>query len=95
MIYLVSKNEKLFSPEKYKQVDFLDAMKVLEPLSLVQLDTETQGLDCHAKALLTLQLGNRENQIVFDWTTLSVEEKKQLKILLEDPNKTFLGWNLS
>ena len=77
MIFLVSKNKGLFSPEKYKQVSFLDAIKVLEPLSLVQLDTETQGLDCHTKALLTLQLGNKENQIVFDWTTLSEEGKKQ------------------
>ena len=43
MIFLVSKNKGLFSPEKYKQVDFLDAMKILDPIRLVQLDTETSG----------------------------------------------------
>lgn len=43
MIFLVSKNKGLFNPEKYKQVSFFDAIKILEPLSLVQLDTETQG----------------------------------------------------
>lgn len=95
MIFLVSKNKGLFSPEKYKQVSFFDAIKILEPLGLIQLDTETQGLDCHTKALLTLQLGNKENQVVFDWTTLSKEEKKQLKTVLESPNKVYLGWNLS
>ena len=95
MIFLVSKNKGLFSPEKYKQVDFLDAMKILDPIRLVQLDTETMGLDCHTKDLLTLQLGNKENQVVFDWVTLSKEEKIQLKALLEDPAKTYLGWNLS
>ena len=95
MIFLVSKNKGLFSPEKYKQVDFLDAMKILDPIRLVQLDTETMGLDCHTKDLLTLQLGNKENQVVFDWVTLSKEEKRQLKALLEDPAKTYLGWNLS
>lgn len=95
MIFLVSKNKGLFSPKKYKQIAFSDSMDILNPLSLIQLDTETLGLDCHTKALLTIQLGNKDNQIVFDWTTLSKEEKEQLKILLEDPNKTYLAWNSS
>ena len=93
MIFLVSKNKGLFSPEKYKQISFLDAIKVLEPLNLVQLDTETMGLDCHTKDLLTLQLGNKENQVVFDWTTLSDLEKKDLKTYLES-DRIFLGWNI-
>ena len=43
MIYLVSRNKQLFSPEHYAQVSFEEAMKILEPLVLVQLDTETEG----------------------------------------------------
>lgn len=43
MIYLVSRNNQLFSPERYAQVSFEEAMAVLEPLVLVQLDTETEG----------------------------------------------------
>ena len=95
MIYLVSKNVNLFNSEKYLQIEFSKALELLSNLNLIQLDSETQGLDCHTKALLTLQLGNKENQIVFDWTTLSEEEKKSIKLLLEDPNKVYLGWNLS
>ena len=76
------------SPEKYKHVDFLDAMKILDPIRLVQLDTETMGLDCHTKDLLTLQLRNKENQVVFDLVNLSKEEKRQLIALLENPTKT-------
>lgn len=94
MIYLVSRNKRLFSPEYYTQVSFKEAMAVLEPLVLVQLDTETEGLDCHTKRLLTIQLGNKENQVVFDWTTLSSSEKEALKEYLES-ERTFLGWNLS
>ena len=94
MIYLVSRNNQLFSPEYYTQASFKEAMAVLEPLVLVQLDTETEGLDCHTKKLLTLQLGNKENQVVFDWTTLSSSEKEALKEYLES-ERTFLGWNLS
>lgn len=43
MIYLVSRNKRLFSSEYYTQVSFKEAMTVLEPLVLVQLDTETEG----------------------------------------------------
>lgn len=95
MIYLVSKNKKLFNPENYKQITCGDALNILKPLHLIQLDTETAGLDCHTKELLTLQLGNRDNQVVFDWTTLTEFEKKSIKSFLEDPSKVYLGWNLS
>ena len=43
MIYLVSRNNQLFNPERYAQVSFKEAMAILEPLVLVQLDTETEG----------------------------------------------------
>lgn len=95
MIYLVSGNKNLFCPTKYKQINFSDAIKIIKSLNLIQLDTETSGLDCHTKDLLTLQLGNKENQVVFDWSTLSENEKSQLKTFLEDPNKTIIGWNLA
>lgn len=95
MIYLVSRNKALFSPENYSQVDFDTALSILKPLTLVQFDTETEGLNCHSKGILTIQLGNRDNQVVFDWTTLSSKEKEQLKEYLENPNITLLGWNLA
>lgn len=93
MIYLVSRNRSLFSPEKYKQVEFSEAMAILTPLKIVQFDTETMGLDCHTKALLTIQLGNKHNQVVFDWTALTADEKRVLKEYLES-DRLFLGWNL-
>lgn len=93
MVYLVSQNKSLFSPEKYKQIDFREAIKILLPLTQVQFDTETQGLCAHTKALLTVQLGNKENQVVFDWTTLTNTEKLELKSYFES-ERTFIGWNL-
>lgn len=93
MIYLVSRNRQLFNPEKYKQVDFSEVMRILTPLQTCQLDTETMGLDCHTKELLTVQLGCSCNQVVFDWTTLSNSEKTQLKEYLES-DRLFLGHNL-
>ena len=93
MIYLVSKNNTLFNPEKYEQVNFETALEILIPLKQVQFDTETQGLDAHSKALLTVQLGNKQNQVVFDWTTLTKEEKLKLKDYFES-ERLFIGWNL-
>lgn len=93
MIYLVSRNSKLYSPENYKDISFGEAMEILDPLKEVQFDTETQGLDAHSKALLTIQLGNKENQVVFDWTTLTKEEKFKLKEYLES-ERLLIGWNL-
>ena len=93
MIYLVSQNRGLFSPEKYKQIEFSEALEILLPLKIVQFDTETMGLDPHTKELLTVQFGNKENQVVFDWTTLGVLEKRILKDYFES-DRVFLGWNL-
>ena len=93
MIYLVSHNKSLFQTDKYIEATMEQAMSVLLPLKLCQLDSETQGLDCHTKALLTVQLGNRDNQVVIDWTTLTPREKKIVKDYLES-DRLFLGWNL-
>ena len=93
MIYLVSHNKSLSQTDKYVEATMEQAMSVLLPLKLCQLDSETKGLDCHTKALLTIQLGNRDNQVVIDWTTLTPREKQIVKNYLES-DRLFLGWNL-
>ena len=93
MVYLVSKNRALFESELYKTISFEQALTMLFPLKEVQVDSETMGLDCHTKALLTLQLGCTEFQIVFDWTTLTIEEKRQIKEYMES-ERLFIGHNL-
>ena len=92
MIYLVSRNKSLFSPEKYQQIPFSKALEVLLPLKTVQFDTETSGLDAHSKELLTVQLGNKESQVIFDWSTLNKDEKRELKKYFES-SRLFLTWN--
>lgn len=93
MVYLVSQNKTLFESALYKMVSFEEALTMLFPLKEVQIDSETMGLDCHTKSLLTLQLGCTENQIVFDWTTLTIDEKRQLKEYIES-DRLFIGHNL-
>ena len=93
MIYLVSRNKTLFEHKRYSQISFNEAMAMLLPLNTTQLDTETKGLDAHTKELLTVQLGCRTFQIVFDWTTLTKEEKLEIKNYLES-DRLFIGHNI-
>lgn len=93
MIYLVSSNKSLFGSERYEEAKFDEAMDILLPLHNTQLDTETMGLDCHTKSLLTVQLGCTKDQVVIDWLTLSDGNRKHLKEYLES-NRLFIGHNI-
>lgn len=76
MIYFVTGERKLFEfPEaKYKCISVEESFNILEPLQIVGLDTETTGTEIWQGMLLTLQLGNRENQVVIDCLTVDVKK---------------------
>lgn len=90
MIYLVTGQNQLFDNETYKIISVKESLRLLEPLTIVGLDTETEGFSPFLKRLLTLQLGNRDFQIVVDCTTVDV---KLYKEYLES-DRLFIGWNL-
>ena len=79
MIYLISKQERLFNSGKYKVIPFDTAMQELYKLTAVPFDSETEGLDPFTKKILCIQLGNKTNQYIFDWSSLSKEELKIIK----------------
>ena len=78
MIYFVTGQRELFEfPDaKYKCISVEESLKVLEPLRVVGLDTETTGTEIWQGKLLTLQLGNKENQVVIDCMTIDVKQYK-------------------
>lgn len=78
MIYFVTGERKLFEfPEaKYKCISVEESFNILEPLQIVGLDTETTGTEIWQGMLLTLQLGNRENQVVIDCLTVDAKKYK-------------------
>ena len=43
MIYLVTKQESLFENEDYKVISVEDSLRLLNSLTIVGLDTETEG----------------------------------------------------
>ena len=93
MIYLCSRNKRLFETDSYSYLPFNSCIELLDKLKQIQFDSETMGLDCHTKPLLTAQLGNKENQVVFDWTTMLAEEKEAYKNFMES-DKLFVGHHL-
>lgn len=78
MIYFVTGQRELFefSDAKYKCISVEESLKILEPLQIVGLDTETTGTEIWQGKLLTLQLGNKENQVVIDCLTIDINRYK-------------------
>lgn len=79
---------RLPSPN-YKVVTIEESLRILEPMKIVGVDTETSGLRVYQDKLLLLQLGNKENQVVIDCTTVDIIE---YKAFLES-KRLFLFWN--
>lgn len=77
MIYLVSTKKELFGTSLYRVITVEESLDILSKIKIVGLDTETSGLDVHTNELLTLQLGNFDNQIVIDCTTIDVSLYKE------------------
>lgn len=91
MIYLVTKQQSLWTSDRYKVISAEEALELLAPLSVVELDTETMGLDPYTKELLTVQLGCAESQVVIDCTSVDIHLFKEY---MENPQRMFLGWNI-
>lgn len=91
MIYLVTKQQSLWTSDRYKVISVEEALELLAPLSVVGLDTETMGLDPYTKELLTVQLGCAEFQVVTDCTSVDIHLFKEY---MENPQRMFLGWNI-
>ena len=89
MIYVVSKERFLFHPDDIGFINVEESLKILEPLKIVGLDTETTGLDPYTKELKLVQLGCKEFQVVIDTTTIDILEYKEYL----ESDRLFLLWN--
>ena len=90
MIYLVTANQELFDNPTYKIIGVEESLRLLDPLKVVGLDTETEGFSPFLKKLLLLQLGNRDFQVVIDCTTININLYKDFL----ESDRLFIGWNL-
>ena len=90
MIYLVTACLELFTNEVYQITTVEESLKLLEPLSIVGLDTETEGFDPYTNKLKLLQLGCYDFQVVIDCETIDIQLYKSYL----ESDRLFLGWNL-
>lgn len=89
MIYLVSRERFLFKSPDIKEISVEESLRLLEPLKIVGLDTETTGLDPYTKELKLVQMGCKEFQVVIDTVTIDILEYKQYL----ESDRLFLLWN--
>ena len=74
MIYLVSKQQRLFNSNLYKIINAKQALDIIENWKTIQVDSETNGKDPHINDFLCLQLGNKKAgiQLVIDTSTIDI-----------------------
>lgn len=90
MIYFVTNQMQLFDSKNYKIINVEESLRLLNTITIVGIDTETQGFSPFLKKLLLLQLGNRDFQVVIDCTTVDVTLYKEYI----ESDRLFIGWNL-
>lgn len=97
LLYIINKDEMIYfvtnsfsiNDESCTIIGVEESLRLLEPISIVGLDTETSGIDPHTGTLLSLQLGNRDFQIVIDCSTIDITLYKDYL----ESNRLFIFWN--
>lgn len=89
MIFLVTRQQELFDSDIYKVIGVEESLSLLSPLTVVGVDTETSGLDCHKDTLLSLQLGCYDFQVVIDCKTIDIRLYKEYL----ESDRLLLFWN--
>jgi DNA polymerase I len=90
MKYLISNNLELFNTTN---TSVEEAISKLKELNEVCVDSETTGLDAHLDKLVLLQLGNKEDQYIFDIVSFNFIIPNSLKLYLNESNQLFIFQN--
>lgn len=94
MIYLVSNNVSLYDTKTlFYNISIVEAIELLDKEDELALDTETEGLDCHSKKLLLLQLGTFEFQVLFDIKSFGGKLPPELFDFLHNSKKLYILQN--
>ena len=80
MIYLIGGNELFDVSDKslFKYSSVEECISYFSSKDSIQVDTETKGKDPHSKEILSLQLGDFDNQWVIDVRTTPILQFKEL-----------------
>lgn len=88
MIYFISNQKLQLQSDSIILLGIDEAISHFKKLDIIEVDTETTGLQYLYDKVLLLQLGNKNNQYVFDLRSVNIlalkeilEDKSRLKIL--------------
>ena len=79
MIYLVTKQLKLFESSVYKTLTVKESLTMLNNAEYLEYDSETNGVDARINTLLCVQFGSDKEdfQIVVDTSTIDIKLYKE------------------
>ena len=89
MIFLITTNQELFKSDTYTIISKEEAYNKIAECGVIELDTETTGLDPHTCQILTQQFGTENDQFVIDNKTI---DPMYFKPILES-NRLFILQN--
>ena len=89
MVYLITTNNELFKSDTYIIITKEEAYNKIAECGVIELDTETTGLDPHTCQIITQQFGTENDQFVIDNKTI---DPMYFKPILES-NKLFILQN--
>lgn len=91
MIKLVTTQRELFGNDGYEIVSVEESLRMFKDCKILQVDSETTGINAHLDELLCFQIGNDslDARVVVDCNTVDI---KRYKSLLE--GKMLIGHNL-
>jgi len=89
MVYLITTNNELFKSDTYTIISKEEAYNKIAECGVIELDTETTGLDPHTCQIITQQFGTENDQFVIDNKTIDL---MYFKPILES-NKLFILQN--
>lgn len=93
MLYLISNQLNIYNNSEFTYISLSEAIIQLKSYSELGLDTETKGLDVFTKSLLLLQIGNFENQFVFDISSFNCKIPYELIEFLNNTDCLFIIQN--
>lgn len=85
MIYYIGQ-ESLVKSDLWQSCSLDYMFEYFKDHKWINLDTETQGKDCHTKKIILIQFGDFENQFVIDVRFINIQK---LKTFLENNNFIF------
>ena len=78
MIYFVSNQTRMFDNGFIELTTIEQCINYFKDKEWINVDTETTGFDAHRNKILSIQLGDFNNQFVVDCTTIDIEQLKEL-----------------